>query len=291
MILSMTGYGRSEKKGKNFSINVEIKSINNRFYDPIPKIHPFLKEYEIEILSLIKNECNRGRVFININIDRDNSINSFQLNKNKLKSYLAIINDISKEAKIKESISLSHLLRYQDIIENTTFDTGSSVRKNLISAVKDAIKDLNKFRLEEGKNLLSDINLSLDKNYSLMKKINKISESDAQKELEKYKKKIKSYMPNLSKLDDDRLYQEIAIILEKKDINEEIVRLDSHFKLFSLFLKSKNNEGKKKNFLLQEMNREVNTIGSKSDNVKVRHMIVEMKDNLEKIREQVQNIL
>jgi len=291
MILSMTGYGRSEKKGKNFSINVEIKSINNRFYDPIPKIHPFLKEYEIEILSLIKNECNRGRVFININIDRDNSINSFQLNKNKLKSYLAIINDISKEAKIKESISLSHLLRYQDIIENTTFDTGSSVRKNLISAVKDAIKDLNKFRSEEGKNLLSDINLSLDKNYSLMKKINKISESDAKKELEKYKKKIKSYMPNLSKLDDDRLYQEIAIILEKKDINEEIVRLDSHFKLFSLFLKSKNNEGKKKNFLLQEMNREVNTIGSKSDNVKVRHMIVEMKDNLEKIREQVQNIL
>ena len=124
-----------------------------------------------------------------------------------------------------------------------------------------------------------------------MKKINKISESDTQKELEKYKKKIKSYMPNLSKLDDDRLYQEIAIILEKKDINEEIVRLDSHFKLFSLFLKSKNNEGKKKNFLLQEMNREVNTIGSKSDNVKVRHMIVEMKDNLEKIREQVQNIL
>lgn len=291
MILSMTGYGRSEKKGKNFSINVEIKSINNRFYDPIPKIHPFLKEYEIEILSLIKNECNRGRVFININIDRDNSINSFQLNKNKLKSYLAIINDISKEAKIKESISLSHLLRYQDIIENTTFDTGSSVKKNLIIAVKDAIKDLNKFRSEEGKNLLSDINLSLDKNYSLMKKINKISESDAQKELEKYKKKIKSYMPNLSKLDDDRLYQEIAIILEKKDINEEIVRLDSHFKLFSLFLKSKNNEGKKKNFLLQEMNREVNTIGSKSDNVKVRHMIVEMKDNLEKIREQVQNIL
>jgi uncharacterized protein (TIGR00255 family) len=287
----MTGYGRSEKKGKNFSINVEIKSINNRFYDPIPKIHPFLKEYEIEILSLIKNECNRGRVFININIDRDNSINSFQLNKNKLKSYLAIINDISKEAKIKQSVSLSHLLRYQDIIENTTFDTGSSVKKNLIIAVKDAIKDLNKFRSEEGKNLLSDINLSLDKNYSLMKKINKISESDAQKELEKYKKKIKSYMPNLSKLDDDRLYQEIAIILEKKDINEEIVRLDSHFKLFSLFLKSKNNEGKKKNFLLQEMNREVNTIGSKSDNVKVRHMIVEMKDNLEKIREQVQNIL
>ena len=291
MILSMTGYGRSEKKGKNFSISVEIKSINNRFYDPIPKIHPFLKEYEIEILSLIKNECNRGRIFININIDRESNVNTFQLNKNKLQSYLSIINDISKESKIEESISLSHLLRYQDLIENTSFDIGNSVKKSVISAVKDAIKDLKNFRSEEGKNLLSDIKLSLDKNYSLMKEINKMSESDTQKELKKYKKRIKSYMPNLSKLNDDRLYQEIAIILEKKDINEELVRLSSHFKLFSLFLKSKNNEGKKKNFLLQEMNREVNTIGSKSDNVKVRHMIVEMKDNLEKIREQVQNIL
>ena len=98
-------------------------------------------------------------------------------------------------------------------------------------------------------------------------------------------------MPNLSKLDDDRLYQEIAIIIEKKDINEEIIRLDSHFKLFLSFLNSKKNEGKKKNFLLQEMIREVNTIGSKSDNVKIRHLVVDMKDNLEKIREQVQNIL
>ena len=291
MILSMTGYGRSDKKGKKYSISVEIKSINNRFYDPIPKIHPFLKEYEIEILNLIKKDCQRGRVFININIERDNSINSFQLNKNKLQSYLSIIEDVSKEANIAESVSLSHLLRYQDLIENTSFEIGSSVKKNVMSAVKDAIKDLKKFRLEEGNNLLSDINLLVNENCNLMKEINKLSKSDTKKELVKYKKKIKSYMPNLSKLDDDRLYQEIAIILEKKDINEELVRLSSHFKLFSIFLKSRNNEGKKKNFLLQEMSREVNTIGSKSDNIKVRHMIVEMKDNLEKIREQVQNIL
>ena len=98
-------------------------------------------------------------------------------------------------------------------------------------------------------------------------------------------------MPNLSKLDDDRLYQEIAIILEKKDINEELVRFRSHLKLFTMYLKNKNNEGKKKNFLLQEMNREVNTIGSKSDNISIRHLVVDAKDSLEKLREQVQNIL
>ena len=110
MIQSMTGYGRSEKRGDNFSINVEIKSINNRFYEPIPKIHPFFKEYENEILSLIKKECSRGRVFISINIDRDNSINTVQLNKTKLKAYLSIINDISKECGINESISLRVIL-------------------------------------------------------------------------------------------------------------------------------------------------------------------------------------
>ena len=98
-------------------------------------------------------------------------------------------------------------------------------------------------------------------------------------------------MPNFSKLEDDRLYQEIAIIIEKKDISEEIVRLNSHLDLFNSYLQSKKSEGKKKNFLLQEMNREINTIGSKSDNIKIKHLVVDIKNNLEKTREQVQNIL
>ena len=98
-------------------------------------------------------------------------------------------------------------------------------------------------------------------------------------------------MPNFSKLEDDRLYQEIAIIIEKKDISEEIVRLNSHLDLFNSYLNSKKSEGKKKNFLLQEMNREINTIGSKSDNIKIKHLVVDIKNNLEKTREQVQNIL
>ena len=291
MILSMTGYGKSERKSKNFSVNVEIKSINNRFFDPIPKIHPSLKGYEQEILSLLKNECIRGRIFLNIDVDKNNHTNQFKLNKTKLKSYLSIITEISKESKIDESASLSHLLKYQDLIESTNIDNDYKNKKVVFRTIKSALKDFKNFRKKEGENLLSDINTVVKRNNNIFDKIKKISNRDTKKELQKYKKKIKNYMPNLSKLDDDRLYQEIAIILEKKDINEELVRLNSHFKLFSLFLKSKSNEGKKKNFLLQEMIREINTIGSKSDNVKIRHLVVDMKDNLEKIREQVQNIL
>ena len=291
MLLSMTGYGKSEKKSKDFSVNVEIKSINNRFFDPVIKIHPQFRVYEQEIISSIKNECIRGRVFLNIDISLNKDANQFKLNKNKLKSYLSIINDISIESKIDEPASLSHLLRYQDIIDSVNINNDIKNKKFLFNSINSAIKDFKNFRKIEGKNLLIDINRLIKKNNSIYSKIKKISINDTKKELNKYKKKIKLYMPNLSKLDDDRLYQEIAIILEKKDINEELVRLNSHFKLFSIFLRSKKNEGKKKNFLLQEMIREINTIGSKSDNVKIRHLVVDMKDNLEKIREQVQNIL
>jgi len=291
MLLSMTGYGKSEKKSKDFSVNVEIKSINNRFFDPVIKIHPQFRVYEQEIISSIKNECIRGRVFLNIDISLNKDANQFKLNKNKLKSYLSIINDICVESKIDEPASLSHLLRYQDIIDSVDINNDIKNKKFLFNSINSAIKDFKNFRKIEGKNLLIDINRLIKKNNSIYSKIKKISINDTKKELNKYKKKIKLYMPNLSKLDDDRLYQEIAIILEKKDINEELVRLNSHFKLFSIFLRSKKNEGKKKNFLLQEMIREINTIGSKSDNVKIRHLVVDMKDNLEKIREQVQNIL
>ena len=291
MLLSMTGYGKSEKKSKDFSVNVEIKSINNRFFDPVIKIHPQFRVYEQEIISSIKNECIRGRVFLNIDISLNKDANQFKLNKNKLKSYLSIINDICVESKIDEPASLSHLLRYQDIIDSVDVNNDIKNKKFLFNSINSAIKDFKNFRKIEGKNLLIDINRLIKKNNSIYSKIKKISINDTKKELNKYKKKIKLYMPNLSKLDDDRLYQEIAIILEKKDINEELVRLNSHFKLFSIFLRSKKNEGKKKNFLLQEMIREINTIGSKSDNVKIRHLVVDMKDNLEKIREQVQNIL
>ena len=291
MILSMTGYGKSEKQNKNFLVNIEIKSINNRFFDPILKIHPNFKGYEQEIVSLVKKECVRGRVFLNIDVDVNKHVKQFKLNSIKLKSYLSIIDEISQKSKIEDSISLSDLLKYPDLIESINLNEDLKNKKLLFSALKSAIRDFKNFRKNEGENLLLDIEDLINKNDKIFKKIKSISINDTQKQLREYKKKIKYYMPNLSKLDDDRLYQEIAIILEKKDINEEIIRLDSHLKLFITFLNSKKNEGKKKNFLLQEMIREVNTIGAKSDNVKIRHLVVDVKDNLEKIREQVQNIL
>jgi uncharacterized protein (TIGR00255 family) len=292
MIVSMTGYGKSDKKNKNYFVNVEIKSVNNRFFDPVVKLHSSIKEFEQSIINLLKNECERGRVFLNITIVNNTDKSHFKLNKGLLKSYLAILKDIDKETNNNESISSIDLIKLPDLLENVDFDDKiSGIKKIVFDTVKLAIKDLNNFRKEEGNNLLNEINKHVKKIESIFKRIEKLSIKNTQKELANYKKKIKNYMPNFSKLDDERLYQEISIIIEKKDINEEIVRFKSHLNLFYLYLRSKKNEGKKKNFLLQEMNREINTIGAKSDNTKIKHFVVDIKNNLEKLREQVQNIL
>ena len=292
MIASMTGYGKADKKNKNYFINVEIKSVNNRFFDPIIKIHSSIKEFEPSIINLLKKECERGKIFLNITVGRNTNKSHFKLNKDLLKSYLQILEDIDKETSSNETISSIELMRLPDLLENVdVYDKNPSIKKIIFDKIKLAIKDLNNFRKEEGSNLLNEINKQVKKIESIFKRIEKKSIKNTQKELANYKKKIKNYMPNFSKLDNERLYQEIGIIIEKKDINEEIVRFKSHLNLFYLYLRSKKNEGKKKNFLLQEMNREINTIGSKSDDTKVKHYVVDIKNNLEKLREQVQNIL
>ena len=292
MITSMTGYGKSENKNINFTVNVEIKSVNNRFFEPILKSPHSIKDYEQIIISLLKKECERGRIYINISIIRNNNYNHIRLNKNILKSYLSIIKKINQYANLNESFSAISLMKLPEILENVDLNEKNKGIKNItINTVKSAIKDFKKFRIIEGKNLNIEINNYIRKIKNTLSKIEKLSKKNTQKELANYKKKIKNYMPNFSKFEDDRLYQEIAIIIEKKDISEEIVRLNSHLDLFNSYLNSKKSEGKKKNFLLQEMNREINTIGSKSDNIKIKHLVVDIKNNLEKTREQVQNIL
>jgi len=145
-------------------------------------------------------------------------------------------------------------------------------------------------RISEGENIKSDLSMRLDLLIGLVNKIRKITISDRDDNMKRYKQKIQALVDDIN-LDESRLYQEIAILAEKKDITEELVRLDSHIDLFTNYMNSKENKGKKLNFLLQEMGREINTIGSKTDEIQISHLAVDMKDELEKIREQVQNIV
>jgi len=161
----------------------------------------------------------------------------------------------------------------------------------LLAAVKESLNDLNKFRVLEGANILKDLNKKIKKIDNIINKIKKLALTNTTKEFQTLTKKIKKISKSINNLDKDRLYQEIAIAIEKKDINEEIIRLDSHVDLLKKSLNSKEHAGKKINFILQEMLREINTIGSKTDKIAVSHSVVSLKNILEQIREQVQNIL
>ena len=256
MLLSMTGYGKCERKTSNFDISVEIRSLNSRYIDIVSKVDDSIIAYENDIVSLIKNKCVRGKIYLTILLLENNKSTKFiKLNKNKLKIY------IEKEKKLKimlcVNLALNKLIAYRK-------KEGKIIEKDIFSKIK-------------------NINLAL-------RKIITLSNTNITKELDKIKKKISIVIPKLE-INKDRLYQEVALILEKKDINEEISRLQGHLKLLNSFLKTKDVNGKKISFLLQEINREINTIGSKADNLKVRHLVVDVKNNTEKIKEQVQNII
>ncbi len=290
MLLSMTGYGKYEKKASNFNISVEIRSLNSKYFDIISKIDDKIFEYENDIVSIIKDKCVRGKIYLNISLTENNKSNEFiKLNKSKLKVYIEKERQLKKALNISNGLGTEFLVKQPDLFLNSR-SLVKQDKKNIMLCINKALEKLLSYRKKEGKIIEKDI-FSKIKNINLaLRKIIALSDIKVSKELDKIKKKIDKIIPRLD-IDKDRLYQEVAIILEKKDINEEISRLEGHLKLLSSFLKTKDARGKKINFLLQEINREVNTIGSKADNLKIRHLVVDVKNDTEKIKEQVQNII
>ena len=290
MIYSMTGFGKSEKKNENFTFNVEAKSLNNRFIEVVTKMPYYFNKFDKDIIELTKKKCIRGKIILNINIINNKNDNLI-LNKDKLNSYLSLSEQIKKVSKIESNLQLSDIISIPDIFDDKKNIQSDKNKRLLISTVKEALDDLNSFRISEGENILKDLNKKIIQIESVIKKIKKISITNTKKEFQFLTKKIKNISKSINNLDKDRLYQEIAISIEKKDINEEIIRLTSHIDLLKKSLKSKDHTGKKINFILQEMLREINTIGSKTDKIMVSHSVVSVKSKLEQIREQVQNIL
>jgi len=290
MIFSMTGFGKSERKNENFTFNVEVKSLNNRFIEVVTKMPYYINKFDKEIIDLVKKKCIRGKIILNINVAH-NKDDVMTLNKEKLKSFISLSDEIKKISNINNDLLISDIINIPDIFDDKKIINSSKNKNLLLSAVKEALDDLSSFRLSEGKNMLKDLNKKIQQIEKTIIKIKKISLTNANKEFQILTKKIKKISKSINNLDKDRLYQEIAINIEKKDINEEIIRLDSHVGLLKKSLNNKEHTGKKINFILQEMLREINTIGSKTDKIVVSHSVVTIKNKLEQIKEQVQNIL
>ena len=287
----MTGYGRAIKKDKNFTLTVEIRSLNSKYFDIISRVDDSIIMYENEIIKLIKNKCERGKFFLNINISNNyTEKNKIKLNKEKFNYYMNQINLLKKKMKTEQEISLSHMMKLPDVFEEISLINKNNKKQLLTKTVNVALMDLLKHRLKEGENIKKDIILKVNEINEKINKIIKLSKPNLNLNVKNYNKKINKIFNNIE-LDKERVYQEIAILIERKNIDEEIVRIKSHIKLFLSSIKSRENTGKKINFILQEMSREVNTIGSKTDKLKISHLVVDLKDVIGKIKEQVQNIL
>jgi len=288
----MTGYGRAICASENMDISVEIKSVNSRYLDFYPKTPRALNAFDDELSKLIKQACVRGRVTLICSIDYNESAKSgLTLDMDKIREYIKDAEMIQAELHTDISVTVDQMMKSQDIyISDDKDDFTEELKTTFFNAVKDAIKQLDKIRSTEGNNLKKDLETRLKNVETYVSQIASKSSKQRGEDFNKYKKRIFELVEDVS-LDEQRLLQEVAIIAEKKDISEEIVRLGSHIQLYNTYFDDVEYAGRKMNFMLQEMGREVNTIGSKTDQIEVSHLVVSVKDELEKMREQVQNII
>ena len=287
----MTGYGKCEKQTDNVCLSLELRTLNSRFIDFSHRLPKVLLPFEDDALKLIKKKCIRGRIILSVKIDYiGNEKNNFVINHGKLENYMELIEEIQNTTSITSPVSLSEILNFPDIINNDINNDDSKLKIIFLDSLNEAIDENDKSRILEGKNIKEDLIDRINGMGQIISNIESYLKNNHIEYFDKYKLKINELLNDIE-LDENRAYQEIAIIMEKKDITEEIVRFNSHVDLFEKFMNSNENEGKKLNFLLQEMGREVNTMGSKTDIIEVSHMVVQLKDEIEKIREQVQNII
>ena len=291
MIRSMTGYGRSETVCEGQKITVEMKSVNHRFLELSMRLPSVFFQLETELKKKVSEKCKRGRIEINVRIEGESADNSkINYNLDTARGYFDILSKIKEEFNLSDEISLRTLTSFRDIF-NTPAETQLS--PELISAVNDglleAITMMIKMRQDEGAVLYQDMQVRL----GLIKEMVAAIKARAPQVVVEYQKRLADRVKELTAgytLDEARLAQEVAIMAERSDITEEIVRLQSHIGQFEVLLQSDEAEGKKIDFLLQEMNREINTIGSKSNDLEIARQVIEAKSEMNKLREQAQNI-
>jgi uncharacterized protein (TIGR00255 family) len=270
-------------------VEVEIKSVNSRFFEISLKLPSILSSYDYEIRELIKTKVQRGKLSIVIHFKKDGVENGISIDDEKLLAQLLVIKKIKKVAGIKEEVKLEHLLNSKEIFTIQDSEITKAELELVNSALIKALEKLILMKKKEGAELSRDFSNRID---SISKTVSEI-EKDYRKSIEEYHNKLKLRIHELLanvEINEDRLNLELAFIADKADITEECVRLRSHLKFFKESLKNEKEPGKKLNFLCQEMNRETNTISSKSIATSIVHSSVLIKEEIEKIREQLQNI-
>lgn len=292
MIKSMTGYGRAETILKGKRTVTEIKSFNHRYLEVSLRLPPTLASLEMEIKKKIANVFSRGKIEVNIRMDYNGSpdkVTGFDLNIPLLRSYYSLLCRIKQELNMKDEITLAMMAAFRDAFAAPEEDNIAAVWQLLEATLDEAVVALTVMREKEGDVLCRDLR---DRVATVAQLLDVVGNRGTQA-LKAYQNRLRERIKELAgdiEIDESRLMQEIAIMAEKSDIMEEIVRLRSHIDQFNDMLQSNQAVGRKVDFLIQEMGREVNTIGSKSGDAEISRNVIEIKSELARIREQVQNI-
>ena len=291
MIKSMTGYGRVEGLCDGRNVIVEAKSVNHRFLEIALRIPASLYPLEMEYKKKIAERFKRGRIDVSIRLEGEGSDTSkVNLNMDIARGYFDVLNRLKTEFNIQEPINLKNLINFRDIF---TPPAETQLDADLLNAVgkmlHEALTILVNMRQDEGIVLFSDMQMRLQAIGEIMGDIR----LRAPQVVLEYQKRLSERIKDLTaglELDAVRLAQEVAVMADRCDITEEIVRMQSHIGQFEALLQSDEAEGRKIDFLLQEMNREINTIGSKGNDLEIARQVIEVKSELGKLREQAQNI-
>jgi uncharacterized protein (TIGR00255 family) len=292
MISSMTGYGRAEVTRKGITAVVEVRSVNNRFLEVTSKLPRSIMAREGDIKDLIRKKIGRGKLNITVSLGQGDSADvALRINQAAVRTSYKLLNDLRKAAKIRDKITLEHLLKFSEVLEPLELEESDTREWSVIEdAVNKALDQLHEMRTNEGRELTRDLLMRLDMMSKRVDEIESISRKRVPEERDKLRERIAQLIADPAVVDGKRLELEIALLADKLDVTEECVRFRSHTKFFVDALDKDDSAGRKLNFLLQEMNREANTIGSKSDDADISHKVVAVKEELEKIREQLQNI-
>ena len=287
---SMTGFGKATKNNELYELTVELRAVNNRYLDLNIRVPKEFSLFENLIRENIKKEIKRGKVNVYVNLEKHGAQSDAVVDPVLAQKLFSELRAIHKSLQLEEPVTLAHLLNYIPLAETGSIQMEEEDFKALLEpALREALDQLNSMRASEGAHLKQDMSERVARIAGLTEDIKSKAGTNVQETFDRLVENIRGLIGE-QKIDATRLEQEIALISDKVDITEECVRMDSHLKLFRQTMEKTGETGKKLTFILQEMLREANTMNSKNANVAIQHQVIRVKEEIEKIREQAQNL-
>lgn len=290
MIKSMTGYGKSNISKNERQYQMEIKSVNHRYLDIAVKMPRTISYLEEEIKKQISSKIKRGKVDVFVTFE-NNSAEGKEININQeiAKIYIEELKSLAKKENISSNIEVTEITKFPDVLNIQNTQDNEIIKKEIVELTQEATRQLVEMRKIEGERIAQDLKQRINEIKQKVKEISQLSTGLIEEYVVKLEKRIQEILTN-NEIDQTRLAQEVVIYADKCSVEEEITRLNSHIIQFENLLISDDAIGKKLDFIIQEMNRETNTIGSKANNLDITNDVIDVKTQLENIREQIQNI-